>query len=136
MLSETTLPHAEVTIRFDGLTAAQVAAVHEAVKNARTDIHTIEQSKLLAGSDTDGGNVRFAKVTKSEMKGEDGKYAVLLTLTTLLIGCVHPSPNDRDRRYATVQPSRKTLNAIWDAAGVFPSEEIVTDYDGPSADKK
>ena len=123
MLDETSLPHPEMTIRFEGLTAAQVAEVHEAVENAITDTHT---SNSRGGEDQ--GGTRFIKVSKSEMKGEDGKYAVLLTVTTLLIGLIYPPTKGFDTRYATVQPSRKALNAIFDAAGILPPEEVVKDH--------
>lgn len=121
MFGETTIPHPEMTIRFEGLTAAQVAAVHEAVQNAKTDTHA-----AAGRGGKDQGGTRFIRVTKSEMKGEDGKYAVLLTITTLMIGFVFPPPNGSDSLFATVQPSRDALHAIFDAAGVLPLKEVIT----------
>ncbi len=123
MFGPTTHPHPEMTIRFEGLTAEQVAALDKAVKNVKTDTHSAN-----GRGGEDNGGARFIKVTKSEMKGEDGKYAVLLTVTTLLIGFVYPPTEGFDSRYAFVQPSRKALEAIFDAVGILPPEEIVVDF--------
>ena len=106
-----------VTIRFQGVTPMQLAALHQIADE------TVTEWQLTYTTGKPAGGARpYIEVSKADLNRETGTYTVILAFVSVLEG---PAHMDCYEIRATIKPSSLSLQKIFDVLGIFPTSEQV-----------